>query len=81
MDVNSTPVANVVVVLITPQGTVLASTTNEQGIYSFKVAASQQSYRLVPSKDGFVFDPVDKILANASEDSRGLNFVALTKTP
>lgn len=81
MDVNSTPVANVVVVLITPQGTVLASTTNEQGIYSFKVAASPQSYRLVPSKDGFVFDPVDKILPNASEDSKGLNFVALVKSP
>lgn len=81
MDVNSTPVANVVVVLITPQGTVLASTTNEQGIYSFKVAASPQSYRLVPSKDGFVFDPVDKVLANASEDSKGLNFVALVKSP
>ena len=81
MDVNSTPVANVVVVLITPQGTVLASTTNEQGIYSFKVAASSQSYRLVPSKDGFVFDPVDKVLANASGDSKGLNFVALAKTP
>lgn len=81
LDVNSTPVANVVVVLITPQGTVLASTTNEQGIYSFKVAASQQSYRLVPSKDGFVFDPVDKVLANASEDSGGLNFVALAKAP
>ena len=81
MDVNSTPVANVVVVLITPQGTVLASTTNEQGFYSFKVAASTQSYRLVPSKDGFVFDPVDKVLANASEDSNGLNFVARAKTP
>ena len=81
MDVNSTPVANVVVVLITPQGTVLASTTNEQGIYSFKVAASPQSYRLVPSKDGFVFDPVDKVVANASEDSKGLNFVALVKSP
>lgn len=81
MDVNSTPVANVVVVLITPQGTVLASTTNEQGMYSFKVAASPQSYRLVPSKDGFVFDPVDKVLTNASEDSKGLNFVALAKSP
>ena len=81
MDVNSTPVANVVVVLITPQGTVLASTTNDKGIYSFKVAASPQSYRLVPSKDGFVFDPVDKVLPNASEDSKGLNFVALVKSP
>ncbi|HKO42921.1 MAG TPA: TPM domain-containing protein [Pyrinomonadaceae bacterium] len=81
MDANNTPVANVVVVLITPQGTVLASTTNEQGFYSFKVAASSQSYRLVPSKEGFVFDPVDKVLANASEDSKGLNFVAVVKSP
>jgi len=81
VDVNSAPLANVVVVLITPQGTVLAATTNEQGIYAFKVAASPQSYRLVPSKDGFVFDPIDKVLANASEDSKGLNFVALAKSP
>ena len=81
MDVNSNPVANVVVVLISPQGTVLASTTNEQGMFSFKVAASTNSYRLIPSKDGFVFDPVDKVLASASEDSSGLNFVAVAKSP
>lgn len=81
MDVNSTPVANVVVVLISPQGTVLASTTNADGIFSFKVAPSTSSYRLIPSKDGFVFDPVDKILANVSEDSTSLNFVAVAKSP
>ena len=81
MDVNSTPVANVVVVLISPQGTVLASTTNEQGIFTFKVARSEHSYRLIPSKDGFTFDPVDKVLASAAEDTKGLNFVALVKSP
>ena len=81
MDVNSSPVANVVVVLISPQGTVLASTTNEDGIFSFKVASSKSSYRLIPSKDGFVFDPVDKVLATISEDLKGLNFVAVAKSP
>jgi hypothetical protein len=81
MDANHNPVANVVVVLISPQGTVLASTTNEEGIYSFKVAPSTNSYRLIPSKDGFVFDPVDKVLVGASEDQKGLNFIAAAKSP
>ncbi len=81
MDANNNPVANVVVVLISPQGSVLASTTNEEGVYSFKVAPSTLSYRLIPSKDGFTFEPVDKVLAGATEDQKGLNFVAAQKSP
>lgn len=81
MDSNNNPVANVVVVLISPQGTVLASTTNEDGIYSFKVAPSIHSYRLIPSKGGFEFEPVDKVLAGAAEDLKELNFVAVRKSP
>ena len=81
IDSNNNPVANVVVVLISPQGTVLASTTNEAGIYSFKVAPSTNSYRLIPSKEGFSFEPVDKVLAGAIEDLKDLNFVAAVKSP
>ncbi len=78
-DANNNPVANVVVVLISPQGSVLASTTNEEGMYSFKVAPSTLSYRLIPSKDGFAFEPVDKVLAGATEDLKSLDFVATAK--
>ena len=81
LDSDNNPVANVVVVLISPQGTVLASTTNEEGIYSFKIAPSTHNYRLIPSKDGFAFEPVDKVLAGATEDVKGLNFIAAPKSP
>jgi tetratricopeptide (TPR) repeat protein len=81
LDSDNNPVANVVVVLISPQGTVLASTTNEEGIYSFKIAPSTHNYRLIPSKDGFAFEPVDKVLEGATEDVKGLNFIAAAKSP
>jgi hypothetical protein len=70
----------VVVVLISPQGTVLASTTDEQGNYSFTVAASSStlSYRIIPSKDGLTFAPVDRVLAIVSEDVKELDFVGTT---
>jgi uncharacterized membrane protein YgcG/tetratricopeptide (TPR) repeat protein len=75
-DSNNNPIANVVVVLISPQGTVLASTTNEEGIYLFKVASSPHSYRLIPSREGFTFEPLDKVLPAASEDQKELDFIA-----
>jgi len=55
----------------------LASTTDEQGIYSFKVAASSStlSFRIIPSKEGFSFEPVDKTLPVGSDDMKELNFV------
>ena len=70
-------IANVVVVLISPQGTVLASTTDDKGNYSFTVAtaASARSYRIIPSKDGFAFDPIDRILAVVSDDLSELDFM------
>jgi tetratricopeptide (TPR) repeat protein len=70
-------IANVVVVLISPQGTVLASTTDEKGNYSFTVAtaAAARSYRIIPSKDGFAFDPIDRILAVVRDDLSELDFV------
>lgn len=76
-DSQGNPLGNVVVVLISPQGTVLASTTDEQGNYSFTVAASSssRSYRLIPSKDGLTFDPADKVLPVGNDDIKELDFV------
>lgn len=74
-DSNNNPLANVVVVLISPQGTVLASTTDDQGNYSFTVAPSPHSYRIIPSRDGFTFEPVDKILPVVSDDQKELDFI------
>jgi hypothetical protein len=77
-DASGGPLANVVVVLISPQGTVLASTTDDQGNYSFTVASSAatRSYRVIPSKDGWFFEPVDRVLPLASDDVKELDFVA-----
>ena len=74
-DSNNNPLANVVVVLISPQGTVLASTTDDQGNYSFTVAPSPHSYRIIPSRDGFNFEPVDRVLPVVSDDQKELDFI------
>jgi uncharacterized membrane protein YgcG/tetratricopeptide (TPR) repeat protein len=76
-DSSNNPLANVVVVLISPQGTVLASTTDDQGNYSFTVApsTSPSSYRIIPSRDGFTFEPVDRVLPVVGEDQKELDFV------
>ncbi len=78
-DAGGNPLANVVVVLISPQGTVLASTTDEQGNYSFTVALSSSTrrYRIIPSRDGFSFEPIDRVLPIASDDVKELDFVAM----
>ena len=75
-DANGTGIANVVVVLISPSGTVLASTTDSEGNYHFSVAPSQRTYRVIPSKDGYTFAPVDKALAGLNEDQKEIDFVA-----
>ncbi len=76
-DSSNNPLANVVVVLISPQGTVLASTTDDQGNYSFTVApsTSTHSYRIIPSRDGFTFEPVDRVLPVVGDDQKELDFV------
>jgi uncharacterized membrane protein YgcG/tetratricopeptide (TPR) repeat protein len=81
-DSTGNPLANVVVVLISPQGTVLASTTDEQGNYSFTVASSSAllSYRVIPSKDGFAFEPVDRVLPIANDDVKELDFLGKPKS-
>lgn len=78
-DAAGNPIANVVVVLVSPQGTVLASTTDDQGNYSFTVASSSstRSYRVIPTKDGLTFDPVDRVLPTVSDDLKELDFVGL----
>jgi hypothetical protein len=76
-DASDNPIANVVVVFISPLGTVLAATTDEQGNYSFTVApsTSTRSYRIIPSRDGFTFDPIDRTLPVVNDDQKELNFV------
>jgi tetratricopeptide (TPR) repeat protein len=69
--------ANVVVVLISAQGTVLTTTTDESGNYSFTVAPSDRGYRIIPSRDGFTFEPLDKLLAAVSGDLKEVNFVGI----
>jgi hypothetical protein len=79
---DGTGIANVVVVLISPSGTVLASTTDSEGNYSFNVAPSQRTYRLIPSKDGYTFTPVDKAFAGLNEDQKEIDFAGTsTRSP
>ncbi len=80
-DAGGDALANVVVVLISPEGTVLASTTDTKGNYSFTVApsspsSSPHSYRIIPSRDSFTFEPVDKVLPVVNDDVKELDFVA-----
>src|SRR5829696_5043059 len=48
VDANRLGLSSVTVVLISPSGTVLASTTDNNGNYSFTVAPSQHTYRVIP---------------------------------
>jgi len=75
VDANRGGIANVVVVLISPSGSVLASTTDTNGNFSFTVAPSQKTYRLIPSKDGLVFTPVDRTFAGLYDDQIDIEFV------
>lgn len=75
VDSSQVGMANVTVVLISPSGTVLASTTDNEGNYSFKVAPSQKTYRILPSKEGFTFSPMDRTLPTLFEDLKAIDFV------
>jgi uncharacterized membrane protein YgcG/Tfp pilus assembly protein PilF len=74
-DAANNGLANVVVLLISSQGTVLTTTTDDLGNYSFTVAPSDHGFRIIPSRDGFTFEPVDKVLSRVSGEVRDLNFV------
>ncbi len=81
-DANNAAISNVVLVLISPRGTVLATTTDTVGNYSFKVSPSSQGYRIIPSKDGHTFEPVDRVLAGLTDDRKEIDFVgALSRAP
>ena len=81
LDANKVGLANVVVVLISPSGSVIASTTDNEGNYSFTVMPSQKTYRVIPSKDGFSFTPVDKTFVGLIDDQRGIDFLAIAANP
>jgi tetratricopeptide (TPR) repeat protein/uncharacterized membrane protein YgcG len=80
-DANHNGISNVVVILISPRGTVLVSTTDDQGNFSFNVSPSQRNYRLVPSKEGYQFDPVDRAIVAFSEDLKQIDFVGTSRAP
>ena len=69
-------IVSVTMVLVSPRGMVLTATTDLDGNYTFVVTPSTQSYRIIPSKDGFKFAPVDKILTGMMEDQGAVDFVA-----
>lgn len=75
-DSGNNPIANVVVVLISAQGAVLTSTTDLEGNFSFTVAPSEQGYRLIPSKDGYSFEPIDRVLIGVTNDWKRMDFTA-----
>ncbi len=75
VDADKIGMPNVVVVLISPSGSVIAATTDNQGNYSFTIAPSPKTYRVIPSKDGYSFSPVDKTLAGLVDDQTGIDFV------
>lgn len=68
-------IANVVVVLISPGGSVLAATTGEEGNFSFTVSPSEKAFRVLPSKEGFSFTPIDKTLIVLTDDVKDIDFV------
>ena len=77
LDANRVAIANATLVMISPTGMVLTATTDNDGNYSFMIAApSQKTYRIIPSKDGFTFTPVDKTFAGLLEDQREIDFIA-----
>jgi len=80
LDGDKNGLANVAVVLISPSGSVLAATTNNEGVYTFTVTPSLKTYRVIPSKDGFAFAPIDKALTGLRDDQTDVDFVG-SKAP
>ncbi len=74
-DAEGKGIANAVVVMISPKGSVIATTTDSEGKYSFVVTASEKPVRILPSKEGYVFAPVDKSIVIFSEDKKEIDFV------
>ncbi len=75
LDSSGVGIGNALLMLVTPSGAVITSTTDNEGNYSFTVASpSQRTYRIIPSKDGYVFTPIDKTFAGLFDDQRGIDF-------
>lgn len=76
VDANKAGIPNATVVLISPLGTVITATTDNDGVYTFRVAPSQKTYRMIPSKEGYTFTPIDRTLPTLFEDLKDVDFVA-----
>ena len=75
VDAEKVGIPNVTVVLISPSGSVMAATTDNDGNYSFKVAPSEKTYRVIPSKEGYTFTPIDRALPSLYVDLKEIDFV------
>ena len=76
LDSNNVGLSSVVLMLVTPTGAVMTSTTDNDGNYTFTVASpSQRTYRIIPSKDGYVFTPIDKTFAGLFDNRRDIDFI------
>ena len=75
VDANKVGISNATVVLITPTGSVIGATTDNDGNYSFKVAPSEKTYRVIPSKEGYAFAPIDRTLSGLFVDLKEIDFV------
>jgi tetratricopeptide (TPR) repeat protein len=75
VDDNKVGIPNATIVLISPSGSVMAGTTDNEGRYSFKVAPSGKTYRVIPSKEGYTFAPLDRTLPGLYVDLKEIDFV------
>ena len=75
VDANKVGIANATVVLISPTGSVMAATTDNEGNYSFIVGPSEKTYRVIPSKEGYTFAPLDRTLPGLFVDLKEIDFV------
>ena len=75
VDANKVGIPNATVVLISPLGSVITATSDNEGVYTFRVAPSQKTYRMIPSKEGYTFTPIDRTLPSLFEDLKDIDFV------
>ncbi|HEX6730495.1 MAG TPA: tetratricopeptide repeat protein, partial [Pyrinomonadaceae bacterium] len=81
IDASNNGIPNVVVVLISPSGSVIASMTDSEGNYSFTVPASEKTYRLIPSREGYTFAPIDRTFTGLFDNRKGIDFVGAISRP
>lgn len=81
IDASNNGIPNVVVVLISPSGSVIASMTDSEGNYSFTVPASEKTYRVIPSREGYTFAPIDRTFTGLFDNRKGIDFVGASSRP